>query len=163
QAAVAMARAGVGGDQRRASGRERDQAEAIALPERKLDRARGDRLRGVELAPFGTRGVGLRHRCARVDDEPDRERALALGFAHEIAVGARIEFPVDAARLVAGLVRAVLRELEAGAAAPARVLAESVAAGAVARAKAKVFQSRADISRDQCDGGHVVTPDTALR
>ena len=44
------------------------------------------------------------------------EDLFALGFAHEEAVRARVQFPVDLAQLVAGLVGAVLRELQAGAA-----------------------------------------------
>src|SRR4029078_4918562 len=64
------------------------------------------------------------------------------------------EFPVDAARLVAGFVRAVLREFETGAAAPACVLAETVAARAEARAQAQILESRADGGRNQCRVGH---------
>src|SRR4029077_17030310 len=98
--------------------------------------------------------VGLFHRCAGVDDDPYRQRAVAFGLAHEIAIGARIEFPVDAAWFVTGLVRAVLREFQTGAATATRVLAETIPAGAMARAKTQILQPRADIGGNQCDGGH---------
>ena len=149
QTAIAMSRAGIGSDERCARSAKRDEAEAVALAQRKLDCAGGDRFRGVELREFGTRGVALRHRCARVDHEPDRQRTVAFGFAHEVAIRARIEFPVDAARFVAGLVRAVLREFESGAAAAADVLAETVAAGSGAREKTQILEPRADVRRNE--------------
>ena len=54
------------------------------------------------------------------------ERAVALGFAHEEAVRARVELPVDLAQFVAGFVGAVLRELQPGAAAAAAMQAEAL-------------------------------------
>jgi hypothetical protein len=88
--------------------------------------------------------VGLRHRGAGIDQDPHGQRAVAFGLADEVAVGARVKLPVDLAQLVARLVGAVLRELQAGAAAAAVVLAEAVAAGREARGELQRLQPGAD-------------------
>src|SRR5690606_20395368 len=61
--------------------------------------------------------------------DPQRQRAFALGFAHEVAVGAGEQFPVDLAQVVAGFVAAVLRKLQATAALLAGMLAVAMACG----------------------------------
>ena len=73
-------------------------------------------------------------------------------FAHEEAVGARIEFPVDLAQLVAGFVGAVLGELEAGAAAAARCRPKPCAPAGCRVASRSVPAARAR-RRDQVGGG----------
>src|SRR5690348_12791007 len=154
QTAIAMTGAGIGGNQRRTAGGERDETKTIALPQCEFDRARSDRFRGIELAPCGLRRIALRHRCARVDDDPDRQRAVALGLAHEIAIRAREQFPVDASRFVAGFVRAILNEFEAGSSAATRVLSESVATRAITRTQAQLLETRADVRRNERDASH---------
>ena len=119
-----------GATRRTPSPRSADQAEAVALAQRQFGDAGGQRLARRPGATSRARRVVLRHRRAGIDQQPHRQRAFALGLAHEEAVRARVELPVDLAQLVAGLVGAVLRELQPGAAAAAVVQADALHADA---------------------------------
>src|SRR5690606_26593839 len=86
QAAVALAAAGARGVHAHAIATDAGEAETVALPQGDLDGAGGQRAGG-----------------------PGPARVVALGLADEVAVGARVQLPVHLARLVPGLVGAVLR------------------------------------------------------
>src|SRR5688572_17984124 len=119
--AVIVLAAAVGPAARGAATAERHEGEGVALAEGE------QRERGREHAPEGElRDAVLLvpHRVAGIEHDAHGHRRLGLGFAHEVAVRPREEPPIEPAEVVAGLVAAVLAELEPGALQPARVHAE---------------------------------------
>src|SRR5690606_23001383 len=89
---------------------------------------------------------------AGIHQHPHCKWALAFGIAHEQAVTASIQFPVDPARLVAGLVVPVLRELQPGTALTAAMQAETTPAGGTARTDPEPAQLAAHLRRDRIPG-----------
>jgi hypothetical protein len=102
------------------------QSEAVAALQCELDRSGRDPLRDVEACRAWLRLVGLRHRGSGVQHDPQCQRTLSFGLAHEVPVGTREQFPVDLAQVIAGLIAPVLRELQAAAALLAGVQAMAV-------------------------------------
>ena len=91
---------------------ERDHAEPIAVARGRVANRVGDALGDVCLPPVAG---AERHRERRVEDQPGGEGPLGDLDAHVGLAGACRDVPVDEADVVAGDVRADLRELGAGA------------------------------------------------
>ena len=102
--------------------------------------ASDDALGDVPLAPVGG---AERHRRGRVEHEPRLERPLGDVQADVRLAGAGGHVPVDAAHVVAELVRPHLRELGAVAERPRAVVAGEQAVDAPAHRQVEVAQQRA--------------------
>jgi hypothetical protein len=83
--------------------------DAIALPLREVGEARPDVRRVFQL---GNAAAGERHRSR--DIEQDREIGVGVGLVllDVVAIGARVQPPVDAADVVAGDVAAMFGEVD---------------------------------------------------
>jgi hypothetical protein len=83
--------------------------DGVALVQHEIRQRCGDVARVVELA-----GVGalVRHAAGGVDEEVGLEVGLLLVLLDVIAIGLAVGAPVDVADLVAGVVLAVLGELD---------------------------------------------------
>ena len=99
-----------------------------------------DALGHVPLAPVGG---AERHRGGRVEHEPGLDRALGDVQPHVRLAGAGGHVPVDAAHVVAELVRPYLRELGAVAERPRAVVAGEQVVDALAHGQLEVAQERA--------------------
>ena len=139
---------GVGGDAR-AGGRRRARRGRSGRPGAARVRSRTPRAsspRRVATSPDARASACAIEALASIS-EPHRQRAVALGLAHEIAVGARVQLPVDAgaARRRArrrGTARTRARRRGCGCACWPKPCA---AGGASARVSAQVLQPRADV------------------
>ena len=89
---------------------ERDRAEPVAAPRRRVADGDGDALRDIRLASLAG---AERHRRRRVEDEPRDEDALGELDANVRLAGACGHVPLDPAHVVSGLVRPNLPELAA--------------------------------------------------
>src|SRR5690606_34325541 len=87
------------------------------------------------------RGTGIEH-------DPHRQRAVAFGLANEEAIAARVQLPIDAPRLVARFVAAVLGEFQPRALVAAAMLAAAAQRAAAPRGDAQPAQLRAQARRD---------------
>ena len=144
-----MARARAGRHQIWRAAADAHQAEAVALPQRKFEQAGRHHPRRLQSRPRRLRFVALTHGCTGVHQHPGRHRAVALGLAHEEAVRACVQFPVHLPQFVARLVGAVLRELQARAAAATWMLAVALATMRARRGQAELAQPRTQRRRDQ--------------
>ena len=91
-------------------GPERDQAEPVAAPRRHVADGERDAFGDVGLPPLGG---AERHRRRGVEDEPRHEHPLGELDADVRRAGTRGHVPVDAADVVARLVRPDLEQLAA--------------------------------------------------
>ncbi len=96
----------------------------------------------IQARALRYRAIRLVGRSGGVQQQPDRDRAFAFGLAHEEAIRAGVQLPVDLAQFVPGLVGTVLGEFEAGTAAAAGVLADATGAAGQARPQPQQAQAR---------------------
>ena len=90
---------------------EADQADGVALSQQQQRDRRGEPLGVFEFRQsVGRAAPG--HRAADVEHDGRAEVGFFLVLADDPAVGARGDLPVDVAEVVAGLVRAVVGELD---------------------------------------------------
>ena len=129
QTTIAMAGTAAGIDDLQTVAADGNQTETVTLPAGQFEQTGGLRLRGLQTAPAGPHGIGLRHRSTRIEQDPGSQGTVALGFPHEKFIGARIQLPVDLARLIAGFIGAILGEFHAGATRTAVMLADAECAG----------------------------------
>ena len=91
---------------------EGDDADAIALPLRQVGHARADEAAVLELGKALAREL---HRPRDVEQDRHVRVSVGLILLDVIAIGARVEAPVDAADVVAGDVAAMLGKVDRGA------------------------------------------------
>ena len=92
---------------------DRVEADLVALDLGEVSERGGEQARGIELVETRARagGVSVAHGGRCIEDDADGDGGFHVALAHEEAVRAGVEFPVDMAWVVAGLVGAVLAEL----------------------------------------------------
>ena len=109
------------------------QADLIALRGGEQRERGGEGAGEIELRQAGVGSVGVAHGGGGVEDQADADGRFDLALAHEVPVGTRVEFPVDVAWLIAGLVGAVLGKFARHARLPAGVQAGQEAGDESAR------------------------------
>ena len=139
---------------------EGDDADAVALPLREVGEARAEIAAVFELRDAAAREL---HRLR--DVEQDREVGVGVGFVllDVVAVGARVQPPVDAADVVAGDVAAVLGEVDRRAEERRAVQAVDEAVDDGPREQLEVADPREDLRIDEPRAGDRVLLPCASR